>query len=233
MIWDLICKTIMKVTSDQRGGHLVSAVHLQRNPQSAGGWPAGLSSGAGGGETQTLSGRTRRCRWPLPRPYAARPREEDAYAASQLQNLLHKASEQWGLQWEKSHIHNYHNSLCVSVCSTNDQQRCEMSVSPLRRLWTEGATRQVGPDTVGVSSCSGSASFWSDENRSGCCRCAEPATCCSKRGARNSFLPVEKKMTDSLCGAWMNGCPPVSLCSSSLLLLASLISAFSSPWDSV
>lgn len=233
IIWDLICKTIKKVISDQRGGHSVSAVYLQRNPQSAGGWPAGLNSGAEGGETQKLSGRTRRCRWPLPRPYAARPKEEDAYAASQLRSLVRKASERRGLQLEKSHIHIHHDSLCVSVCSTNDQQQCEMSVSPLCRLRTEGVIRQVGPDTVGASSCAGSASFCSDENRSGCCRCAEPAACCSKRGALNSFLPVEKKMTDSLCGAWMNGCPPMILCSSSLLLLASLISTFSSLWDLV
>lgn len=121
---------MMKVISDQRGGHLVSAVYLQRNPQSAGAWPAGLNSGAEGGETQKLSGRTRRCRWPLPRPYAARPKEEDAYAASQLRSLVRKASERRGLQLEKVTftfitIH----SVCQSVAqviSSSVRRQCHL-----------------------------------------------------------------------------------------------------------
>lgn len=220
-----------------------AAVYSQRTLQSAGWRPAGSHSGAEGGQTQGQLGQTWRCRWPPPRPYAAPPEEGDAYEESPLQNSEHQSSEQRGLSREKSHFKNLQSHFSVLSssmrrCKTNYQGECDESVLPLRRLWTdEWVISQVGSDTDDVSSCTGRTFLCSDETGPACSRWGE-FSCFSKRWALSSFLPVEKKMTDSLCNAWMNGWPPPILCSSSSSsysssLLLAPVSIFSSQWDLV
>lgn len=62
--------------------------------------------------------------------------------------------------------------------------------------------------------------FWkaaADTDEIPLCPGVNELSCFSKTGALTKFLPVEKKMTDSLWTAWRNGCPSSLLrsCSSS------------------
>lgn len=130
--------------------------------------------------------------------------------------------------WEGKRARLYTVTIWWTCDAVTQTTKGQALVLPLWR--TEGVIRQVGSDAHGVSSCAGSTFPRSEENWLICSWRAEPFRC-AKHGALKSFLPVEKKMTDSLCGAWMNGCASSFLSSSSLLPFASLISTMSSTSD--
>lgn len=102
--------------------------------------------------------------------------------------------------------------------------RCPL---PLCSLATGGSIPQVGTDSGGTSLCTGSAGS--------CCLRRAELSCFSNIGAFDRVLPVEKKMTDSLCGAWKNVCPPTSLRWSSWTSMPATphTSSFSAQWDLV
>lgn len=129
--------------------------------------------------------------------------------------------------WEGERARLYTVTIWCTCDAVTQTIKGQASVLPLWR--TERVIQQVGSDTDGVSSCACSTFCSSEEIWPICSWWAEPS-CCAKHGALKSFLPVEKKMTDSLCGAWMNGCTSSFLSSSSLLPFASLISTMSSDW---
>lgn len=102
----------------------------------------------------------------------------------------------------------WQNGDCRWVPIRGDWE-CETSVLPLSRLWTGRFIWQVASDTDDIPSWTWVTSPCSDET--------DPhsswwtaLSCFPKNGARTGFLPVEKKMTDSL---WNNGCPSSVLCS--------------------
>lgn len=130
--------------------------------------------------------------------------------------------------WEGKRARLYTVTIWCTCDAVTQTIKGQVSVLPLWR--TEGVIWQVGFDTHGVSSCAGKTFPSSEENWLICSWWAEPSRC-EKHGALKSFLPVEKTMTDSLCGAWMNGCTSSFLSSLSFLLFASLISTMSSTSD--
>lgn len=105
----------------------------------------------------------------------------------------------------------------------NYGERNGESMVPLCRRWMVELIWRAGCDR---SLCAVTNFLWSDETGS-CCSCwAEPSRF-PNRGALTSFLPVEKKMTDSLGGAWRKVLSSSSSSSSSSLLHL-CVSAFSS-----
>lgn len=116
-----------------------------------------------------------------------------------------------------------HNTVWVCVCVWRGWGQGEYSAAVLP------VTRLVGSDVHGAFSRAGSSFSCSDSDWPPPSSSSQAeSSCFLKHGARKSFLPVEKKMTDSLCGVWgKSGCA-ASPCCSPLLPISSTVSAESS-----
>lgn len=179
--------------------------------------PVGFHSVSGAEQSLKWEVPVRRCRWPPPRPDAALPEEETVYAASPLQSSQSRSSARRGLWWRRRQVWSCGTKHWVAEAAG---QRAELPVCR-----AEGLIWPVGSEVQGAFSCASSSLSCTAGNWPSSFSSFSQAelSCNSKHGARRSFLPVEKKMTDSLCGVWGKSGRVASSCCSSLLQISSTL----------